>query len=454
MGAGAESMRPADPAVLACQRQCGLPIGHGFEQRVANLLIALLGQLLQPLAGEGGPGAIPGLRVLRAPRTTPQRHCHAENLRCASTSRLAMAILDFMNNKITRIAIVGIGAAARSIHLPAYRGIPDLEIVGGVDPQFTADHGIRMYSSLASLIAQARPDIVTIATPPATHFALAREALESGCHVFLEKPIAPTLAEGAALVRIAQQSGRQLIVNSEFRFMSCHASAQQLIGTEEFGELRFVHLHQTFRANAVTESGWRGTESERTCTEFGIHALDLCRFFFNAEPLRLRAHMAGASGALGPDMLNLMDLDFSLGRFARITLDRLTRGRHRYLDCRLDGTRATIETEVGGALEFNCGIRSGTRRPYVNFDFSAGGRAFIYNGERRRKTASDPIDLFAAATRRLMQAVLKALAAGSTPPCNAVDNFRSFALMRAAYESARDGRDINVSQLYESATSI
>jgi predicted dehydrogenase len=150
-------------------------------------------------------------------------------------------------------------------------------------------------------------------------------------------------------------------------------------------------------------------------------------------------------------MLNLVDLDFGDGRFARITLDRLTKGKHRYLECRLDGTKATIETELGGALELQFGLRAATRRPFLNADFSAGGRAFLWRGEQRRKIASDGFHLFADATQKLLQAFLFAIRDDTVPPCSLEDNFRSFALMRAAYDAARDKQDVDVAALYRSA---
>ena len=175
---------------------------------------------------------------------------------------------------------------------------------------------------------------------------------------------------------------------------------------------------------------------------------DLCRYFFDQEPLRLRAVMPRPGGAGGPDLLNLIDLEFAGERYARITLDRLTRGRHRYLDIRLDGTRANIETELGGVAALSAGLNAATRRPYVDFDLSLGGRAFLCTDERRTKIASDPLALFAAATAKLLEGYVDALSAGKTPPCGGGDNIRTLALMRAAYDSAALGKEIDLAFLH------
>jgi predicted dehydrogenase len=149
--------------------------------------------------------------------------------------------------------------------------------------------------------------------------------------------------------------------------------------------------------------------------------------------------MPRPGGAGGPDRLDLVRLDFPGDRVAQITLDRLTRGRHRYLTLRLDGTRGSIETEIGGALSVRAGLRARTRRPFLEVDFAQGGQARLYTGERFRKLASEPRNVFARATERLCAAFLEALERGAVPPCAIEDNRKSLALMRAAYDSAARG---------------
>jgi predicted dehydrogenase len=153
----------------------------------------------------------------------------------------------------------------------------------------------------------------------------------------------------------------------------------------------------------------------------------------------------GARG--GPDLLNLFDLEFPGDRWARITLDRLTRGRHRYLDIRLDGTHGVVETELGGHLALGIGLHASSRRPFIDLDLSLGGRAHLFDGERKRKLAADPLDLFAAATRELMIRFLRALDDGTTPPCDGRDNLRTLALMRAAYTAAAGSGEVDLSYL-------
>jgi predicted dehydrogenase len=244
-----------------------------------------------------------------------------------------------------------------------------------------------------------------------------------------------SLEEADAIIALSERVGRQVVVNNQYRFMRIHRAAKEKIGSPEFGDLTFLTMQQTFLVTEKTEAGWRGHDPHRTAKEFGTHVLDLCRYFFDEEPTSVTARMPRGKQPGGPDYLNLIQLEFSGDRVAHITLDRLSRGRHRYLDIRLDGEHASIETMLGGRLECRAGIRTGTRRPFLTLDVSMSGRARLYRGERFAVLAREPLNVFAAATRALMQAFLTALDEGKTAPCSAIDNRRTLALMLALYES-------------------
>jgi D-apiose dehydrogenase len=161
----------------------------------------------------------------------------------------------------------------------------------------------------------------------------------------------------------------------------------------------------------------------------------LCRYFFGENPSTVSARMPRAGRPNGPDYLDLIHLEFSRDRVAHITLDRMSRGRHRYLDVRLDGEVGAIETSLGGRLEGRAGIRPATRRPFLSVDIAMGGRARLCHGESYSILAKEPLNVFAAATTELLRAFLAALESGETPPCSAADNRHTLALMLAAYES-------------------
>jgi len=125
-----------------------------------------------------------------------------------------------------RIAIAGLGAAARDIHLPAYAGLP-LQVVGGCDPSAAGrTFPFPVFATAAEMLDKTRPDILTVAAPPDQHLALVEQGLAAGCHVLCEKPFMPTLEEADRACAVARERGRALVVNNQYRFMRIHRAAR------------------------------------------------------------------------------------------------------------------------------------------------------------------------------------------------------------------------------------
>ena len=96
-------------------------------------------------------------------------------------------------------------------HARAYHKMPDFEIVGLVSRGPATRGriskelgGLPEFSDYYQALASAKPDVVSINTYPETHFAYVKAALEAGCHVFCEKPLAETVEESEALVKLAR----------------------------------------------------------------------------------------------------------------------------------------------------------------------------------------------------------------------------------------------------------
>ena len=346
------------------------------------------------------------------------------------------------------IAIVGLGAAARQIHLPAYAKLPALRVVGGSDPAArSGDFPFPLFATVDELLERTRPDILAVVTPTSLHYEHARLGLLAGCHIFCEKPFMSDLDEAAKIVELSHAERRWVVVNNQYRFMNVHQAAMKRIGSPDFGPLLFLSAEQTFVRSDHTEAGWRGEDPRRTCKEFGTHVIDLCRFFFGEDPLAISARMPKLAQPDGPDHLNLIRLEFSGDRVAQITLDRLSRGRHRYLDLRLDGGNGCVETSLGGGIHVSVGVQGGTRKPYLAVDLAPGASAKLYSprtGPRGKTIATDPLDIFAASTSRLLRGYVEALDTGGVPPCHSEDNLRTLALMLAAYESTERGEPIHM----------
>ena len=351
------------------------------------------------------------------------------------------------------VAIIGLGAVVRNIHMPAYAQLRDrVRVVAGCDPnQEARDHarqkwGLAVFNDPRAMMEAARPDIVVVCTPPWLHCEQVQMALQHGCHVFCEKPLAGELAQADTMIRAADKARRLVVVNNQFPYMNIHLAAKRQIGAPEFGELLYLHAWHTMRTNDVTEAGWRGELARRLCFEFGIHVFELVRFFFEAEPVALMAHMPNPLGRAHCDVINVITLEFADGRGASIVLDRVSRGPERYLDMRLDGERGIVHTSIGGRLRFQAGLHTRERRPFLDFTFVKGGRAELQDGTRTKLLAKEGINPFADSTARHFTGLLDAIQNGGIPPGNIRDNRNTLALVMAAYDSAETGRRVDMKQ--------
>jgi D-apiose dehydrogenase len=353
-----------------------------------------------------------------------------------------------------RLAVIGLGAVTRNIHLPAYAQMKErVTIVGGcdVDPaaqDLALDKWKLAYvcGDAQELIDRTKPDIVSVCTPPALHLEHSTLALKAGCHVFCEKPLAENLEQADEIIETSRKAGRFVVVNNQFPYMQIHTAAKRMTNSPEFGRLLYLHAWQTFLPTEATEAGWRGKLRRRVCFEFGIHVFELMRFLFEETPVRLMAHMPVPQAKAESDAINVVCAEFADGRAASMMLNRLSKGPERYLDMRLDGEFASIHTSIGGRLEVKAGVHTRNRRPFLEWRFAKGGHAVLQIGNRSRVIARDPMNPFAAATAVHLGNFVDAIQSGEIPPGEAHDNRNTLAMVAAAYDSARLGRAVAMSE--------
>jgi predicted dehydrogenase len=145
-----------------------------------------------------------------------------------------------------RVALVGFGYwgpnLARNFH--QLEGA-ELAYVVDANPQ-ALEKAQRLYGCATStdygaVLADPTVDAVVIATPARTHFALGEQALRCGKHVFVEKPLTMDLAEGRALVELAEECGRVLMVGHVFEYNPAVRYIKDAIARGELGELFYLY---------------------------------------------------------------------------------------------------------------------------------------------------------------------------------------------------------------------
>ena len=123
-----------------------------------------------------------------------------------------------------RIAIVGCGKVADQ-HVAAIRRIPNCKIVSVCDRELLMAkqlgerfHISECFSDLQEMLRSTQPQVVHITTPPQSHFQLARECLEFGSHVYLEKPFTVTAQEAEAVIKFAERRGLKMTAGHNYQF--------------------------------------------------------------------------------------------------------------------------------------------------------------------------------------------------------------------------------------------
>lgn len=145
----------------------------------------------------------------------------------------------------------------------------------------TAYPHLAIVDDAAGVFADPSVDAVVIATPTATHYPLARAALEAGKHVLVEKPVATTPAEAFALDALARERGRVLLVGHVFLYNLAVQRLKQIVADPEFGEVYYLHARRT-NLGPVREdvhAGW----------DLASHDLSMLLYLKDALPVEITA---------------------------------------------------------------------------------------------------------------------------------------------------------------------
>ncbi len=138
-----------------------------------------------------------------------------------------------------RTAVVGVGYLGR-FHAQKYATLPNSRLTGIADPSRRArdavscELGVPAHADYRELLGKV--DAVSIVTPTPQHFAVAREFLEAGAHVLVEKPMTVTVEEGVALIEAAERAGRVLQVGHLERFNAAVQAVQPILTVPRFIE--------------------------------------------------------------------------------------------------------------------------------------------------------------------------------------------------------------------------
>jgi predicted dehydrogenase len=253
------------------------------------------------------------------------------------------------------VAIVGTGSIAR-LHIEALQSLSNEATVVGVtdideakSAEFSARYEIPGYSTLPGLLADAKPDLVHVCTPPGAHASVAIACLEAGSSVLAEKPPALSLAEFHSMA--AEQNaggttpdGPWLASVFQHRFGSGAQRLKQLIDEGTLGRLLLAVCSTAwFRNQDYFDVPWRGrwdTEGGGPTMGHGIHQMDLLAYLLG-DWTEVSAIVRRQARRMETEDLSLAHVAFASGAVASVINSVLSPREESYL--RFDFEKATVE---------------------------------------------------------------------------------------------------------------
>jgi predicted dehydrogenase len=292
----------------------------------------------------------------------------------------------------------------------------------------TADHAITEYDA----------NLVINLTPPREHAAVSRAALERGCNVLSEKPLAATLVEAYDLLAAVEATGRTLAVMQNRRWTPGVRALRDAVESGAVGEPVFV-CADMFQAPHFRQTFFREMPSP-LLVDMAIHTFDQARFLTGLEPVSVSCHefnpshswFAGAAAAV-------CTFEFERSAVFSYRGSWVADGLSTSYDAawRIVGTGGTaVWDSVGNPV-------SETAQRPTEWQF-----AHPVTRVEWPATACRPD----APHRDAIDAMLGAIAAGVVPPTDCTDNIKSLAMVTAALESAATARTVCLADVHNAAS--
>ena len=184
------------------------------------------------------------------------------------------------------VAVLGSGMWGQN-HVRVWNELGLLRVV--CDPDVAALDRVRerfpdveVGSDPNEVFARSDIDAVVIATPAATHAAVALAAMESGKHVLIEKPMAMTAAEGEEVVQAAARTGRIVTVGHVLEYHPAVLKMAELIEAGELGQVRYVSANRLNMGRIRTE--------ENALWSFAPHDIAIMLRLLKSEPEEVACH--------------------------------------------------------------------------------------------------------------------------------------------------------------------
>jgi predicted dehydrogenase len=341
-----------------------------------------------------------------------------------------------------RVGLIGFGLAGEVFHAPLIATTPGMRIASIV----TGDPGRRARAHTtypdASVLpnadtlwaAASEHDLIVIGTPNRSHVPLAAAALAAGLPVVIDKPMAPTAAEGERLVEEAEARGLLLTVFQNRRWDGDYRTVRRLIAESALGAvMRFESRFERWRP-AVDEDAWReGSDPEEAgglLFDLGAHLIDQAVQAFGT-PTGVYAEVQRRRPRAEVDDDTFVALEHQGGVRSHLWMNVIAA---------VPGPRMRVLGLKGAYEKFGLDVQEEALGNGMHPGDPGWGRdpeerwGTIRVGDRERRVETEP-----GAYERFYAELADAMRSGGTPPVDPRDSVQGLRIIEAAFESARSG---------------
>jgi predicted dehydrogenase len=334
-----------------------------------------------------------------------------------------------------RAVLAGCGSMSKG-WVEASQLIPDFELVGFVDIQEAAsqkraaEYGGSpvVGTSLESVLKQTRPDIVFDCSIPEAHFDITMTALEHGCHVLGEKPLADSMEHARKMVVAAGAAGKLYAVMQNRRYDPNIRRLKHLLEGGKLGPLTTLNCDFYIGAHF---GGFRDHMKHVLLLDMAIHTFDAARFICGADPVSVYCKEWNPAGSwYDQDASAVAIFEMSNGVVYTYRGSWVAEGLRTTWesDWRVIGQQGTARWDGGTAIQAQAIAESGGfLSTYADLDIPA-------------DPFSDKIDGHKGIIRDFVACVRN----GATPDTICTDNIKSLAMVFGAIESAETGKLVDL----------
>ncbi|WP_313534502.1 oxidoreductase [Sphingomonas sp.] len=336
-----------------------------------------------------------------------------------------------------RTGLIGFGLGGTAFHAPLIDAVDGLELAAvgtsRVDAVAKAYPGASAMTPEA-LVGDPSIELVIVSTPNASHFPLAKAALDAGKHVVIDKPLTPTVAEAEALIALAETQGRLLVPFHNRRWDSDFLAVQALVESGRLGEILLFEAHWD-RFRPELSQAWKEAEGAGQLLDLGPHMLDQALVLFGM-PEAVQGDVACQRGNSPVDDYFALTLFYGTRRVVLASSRMIAAPRPRFA---LHGRGGSFVKYGLDPQEAAMRAGGSVRDPGHGLEDPAQYGVLTLPDGSKETIASERGDY-----RRFYAGVAAAIREGAAPPVAAKDALAGLQLIALARRSAEEGRRIAI----------